>query len=94
MDVNKTTTKLTKINELYRADLPPRACSVYLYLFQRRYNKESCFPAIATICADTKLSRSTVKRALNDLERAGFVKRLIRHRENGGQTSNLYMLAD
>ena len=72
MDVNKTTTKLTKINELYRADLPPRA----------------------TICADTKLSRSTVKRALNDLERAGFVKRLIRHRENGGQTSNLYMLAD
>lgn len=94
MDVSKSTTKLTKVNELYRADLPPRACSVYLYLFQRCYDKESCFPSIATICSDTKLSRSTVKRALNDLERAGFVKRLIRHRENGGQTSNLYMLAD
>lgn len=86
-------TKLTRINELYKADLPPRACSVYLYLFQRCYDKESCFPAIATICADTKLSRSTVKRALNDLEQAGFIKRLPRHRDNGGRTSNLYYLS-
>ena len=94
MDVNKSTTKLTKVNELCRADLPPRACSVYLYLFQRCYNKDSCFPAIATICSDTKLSRSTVKRALKDLERSGFVKRLTRHLDYGGQTRNLYVLSD
>lgn len=91
--MSKNITKLTKVKELYKTDLPSRACSIYLYLFQRCYDKDSCFPAISTICSDTKLSRSTVKRALNDLEKAGFVKRLPRHRENGGRTSNLYMLA-
>lgn len=93
MDVNKTTTKLTKVNELYRADLPPRACSVYLYLFQRCYDKESCFPSISTICSDMKLSRSTVKRAISDLENAGFIMKVRRYRENGGCTSNLYVLS-
>ena len=58
------------------------------------YVRESGGVSYTPNCSDTKLSRSTVKRALNDLERAGFVKRLTRHRDNGGQTSNLYMLAD
>ena len=38
------------------------------------------------------LSRSTVKRALNDLVRLGRVEKRPRYRENGGQTSNLYRL--
>ncbi len=90
---DKHTTKLEKIKELYRADVPPRACSVYLYLFQRCYSKEYCFPSIATICSDMKLSRSTVKRAIADLEKAGFIHKVRRYRENGGNTSNLYVLA-
>lgn len=89
---DRNTTKLEKIKELYRADLPPRACSVYLYLYQRCYNKESCFPSIKTICADMKLSRSTVKRAIADLEKAGFIVKERRYRENGGNSSNLYRL--
>lgn len=92
--MEQVTTKQIKVKELYMSDMPPRACSVYLYLYQRCYNKDSCFPAISTICSDTKLSRSTVKRALNDLEAAGFIRRTSRYRENKGQSSNLYTLAE
>ncbi len=85
-------TKQEKIRELYLADVPPRACAVYLYLYQRCYDKEFCFPAISTICSDIKLSRSTVKRALNDLVNAGFVVKGRRYRPNGGNSSNIYYL--
>ena len=44
------------------------------------------------LSADLGLSRSTVKRALNDLVRLGRVEKQPRYRENGGQTSNLYRL--
>ena len=91
---DRTTTKLEKIQELYRADIPPRACSVYLYLYQRCYNKDSCFPSIKTICADMKLSRSTVKRAIANLEKSGFIVKERRYRESGGNSSNLYRLGE
>ena len=91
--MNKKQTKLDKVKELYLAEVPSRACSVYLYLFQKCYNKDSCFPAIKTICSDMKMSRSTVKRAISDLETAGFVVKERRYRENGGNSSNIYYLA-
>ena len=91
--MNKNQTKLDKVKELYLAEVPSRACSVYLYLFQKCYNKDSCFPAIKTICSDMKMSRSTVKRAISDLETAGFVVKERRYRENGGNSSNIYYLA-
>ena len=42
----KSNTKQDRVKELYLADLPPRACSVYYYLFHKCYNKDSCFPSI------------------------------------------------
>lgn len=90
MSINNTKNEMVK--KLYMEELPPRACSVYLYLFQRCYNKESCFPAIKTIASDMSLSRSTVKRALTDLENSGFILKQRRFRENGGNSSNEYIL--
>ena len=87
-------TKQDRVKELYIADLPPRACSVYYYLFHKCYNKESCFPAISTICRETKLSRSTVKRALDDLRKAGFIDKERRYRHDGSNSSNLYILGE
>ena len=78
--------------KLYRSDLPPRATAVYLYLYQQCNKEDSCFPAIKTICQDIKLSRSTVKRAIHDLIQAGFIKKVRRYRENGANSSNLYIL--
>ena len=59
-------------------ELPSRARAVYMYLRDRSDAEGKCWPGIKTIAADMKLSRSTVKRALADLERHGYLKKLPR----------------
>ena len=73
-------------------ELPHRARAVYMYLQDRANGKGSCWPGINTIASDLKLSRSTVKRALRDLEQAGLMIKERRCRENGSATSNLYQI--
>lgn len=75
---------------IYAEDLPHRAKAVYMYLRDRADKDGRCFPAIPTIARDLKLSRSTVKRAVADLEKAGRLPREQRWREGGGKSSNLY----
>ena len=70
-------------------ELPHRAKAVYMYLRDRADAEGKCWPGIKTIAADLKLSRSTVKRALSDLERSGYLIKTHRYRENGSYTSNL-----
>lgn len=77
---------------IYDSDLPHRAVSVYMYLRDRADKNNSCFPSIKAIARELNLSVSTVKRALSDLETADFVGKVRRYRENGGNSSNLYML--
>lgn len=74
-------------------NLPHRAKTVYMYLRSMSASKGECWPGIKTIAADLHLSRSTVKRALNDLERRGYIQRTPRYRENGSRSSNLYTLS-
>ena len=57
-----------------------------------RTSTGSCWPGIKTIARDMNLSRSTVKRALADLEQHGYLAKLPRYRPNGSNTSNLYTL--
>ena len=47
---------------------------------------------IKTIASDLGLSRSTVKRAVTDLEKHGYIEKEHRYRDNGSLTSNLYRL--
>ena len=75
-------------------ELPHRARSVYMYLRDRSDAESKCWPGISTIAADLHLSRSTVKRAIADLVKAGYLRKDYRHRDNGGCTSNLYTLSD
>ena len=70
--------------------LPHRARTVYMYLRDRGDARQKCWPSIKTIAADLHLSRSTVKRALGELEQHGYLERLPRYRPNGSSTSNLY----
>lgn len=79
-------------NKIYSSDLPHRAIAVYMYLHDRADKEGKCWPAIPTIARDLGMSRSTVKRALDDLIKAGYLKKEFRYRENGGHTSNLYTL--
>ena len=76
------------------ADLPARARLVYMYLQDRANKDGSCWPAVKTIARDLKLSRSTVKRALRDLEQTGYLKKQAQYRGTGSCTSNLYTLSN
>ena len=84
---------MRKLTELYRMDLPHRAIAVYIYLADRANKENTCWPSIPTISKDLKLSESTTRRALGDLRKAGLVKTEQRYRENGGNSSLLYILA-
>lgn len=66
---------MSYFSSIYAADLPSRAKMVYLYLFDRADKEGYCFPAINTIAKDLSLSRSTVKRAIQDLEQHGYIEK-------------------
>lgn len=78
--------------EIYSANLPHRAIAVYMYLRDRAGKDGSCYPAVSTIAADLKMSKSTVKRALADLEKAQYIRHERRYRQSGGNSTNLYLL--
>ncbi len=73
-------------------ELSPRAKMVCLYLHDRANKDGESWYAIGSIARDLHLSRSTVKRAIQDLLRLGWIEKWPRYRENGGCTSNLYRI--
>lgn len=77
---------------LYSSELPHRARAVYMYLRDRADRDGKCYPAIGTVAKELKLSRSTVKRAVADLEKSGYLRKEQRWRENGGKSSNMFYL--
>lgn len=83
---------MTDLRKLYQSDLPNRAIAVYLYL-RGRANKEGfCWPAIPTMARELKMSESTIRRALRDLVREGFLVIEERQRESGADSSNKFTL--
>ena len=80
-------------DSIYSDDsLPHRAKAVYMYLEDRMDGERKCWPGIRRIASDLQLSETTVKRAIRELEKSGYIQRSQRKRENGGWTSNLYLL--
>jgi len=77
---------------IYSSGLPHRAVAVYMNLRDRADANGNCWPSINTIARDLGLSRSTVKRALNELVASGYLKKELRYRENGSKTSNLFTI--
>ena len=77
-------------DSIYASGLSHRARAVYMYLKDRCGGQSQCWPSIRTIAEGLGISRSTVKRALGELERAGYIEKEPRRRENGGLSSNLY----
>ena len=78
--------------KLYQADLPHRAKLVYVYLHDRMDSEKKAWPGLNTIAKDLSVSRSTVKRAVKDLEKTGLIRKEPHYRENGSATSNRYYL--
>ena len=83
---------MTDLKKLYQSDLPNRAIAVYLYL-RGRANKEGfCWPAVPTMARELKMSESTVRRGVRDLQKAGFVTVEERFRWTHADSSNKYVL--
>ena len=78
--------------KLYQADLPHRAKLVYVYLHDRMDSEKKAWPGLNTIAKDLSVSRSTVKRAVKDLEKTGLIRKEPHFRENGSATSNRYYI--
>ncbi len=55
---------MSRLDFLYRTELPHRAVAVYIYLADRTNENNECWPAIPTIVSDLKLSPSTVRRRI------------------------------
>lgn len=83
---------MSLFGNIYQKDMSARSKLVYMYLKDRANKDGQCWPAIQTIGRDLGLSRSTVKRALKELERAALLTRQGRKRENKGDASNLYQI--
>ena len=83
---------MSRLDFLYRTELPHRAVAVYIYLADRTNENNECWPAIPTIAADLKFSASTVRRGIRDLRKAGLLETNQQYRKNGGKSSLLYRL--
>ena len=83
---------MSRLDFLYRTELPHRAVAVYIYLADRTNDNNECWPAISTIASDLKLSPSTVRRGIRDLKKAGLLETKQRYRKKGGKSSLLFRL--
>ena len=84
---------MRKLEQIYTDDLlSHRARTVYIYLHDRSDKEGKSWPALGTIAKDLALSKSTVKRAIQDLKTAGYLKTEQWWRRNGGKSSLLFEL--
>ena len=79
-------------DSIYSDNLPSRAITVYMYLFQRANKDGQCRPSEKRIAKDLSMSLSTVKRALQDLRGHGYLTTEQRYRSNGGNSTLNYSI--
>jgi DNA-binding GntR family transcriptional regulator len=74
-------------DSIYSSNLPSRAISVYMYLTHRANSDGQCWPSERRIGRDLSMSKSTVRRALDDLKRAGYIKTEQTYRKTGANST-------
>jgi DNA-binding GntR family transcriptional regulator len=79
-------------DSIYSDSLPSRAVTVYLYLVQRANSDGQCWPSERRIALDLSISKSTVKRAITDLVKNGYIKTEQRYRKSGAKSSLLFTI--
>ena len=83
-----------RLDFLYRGEVSNRAVSNFLYLKDRADKNGECWPSIPTIAKELKVSESTIRRAVKELERERLLKTEQRYRPNSGKSSLLYILTE
>lgn len=72
--------------------LTPAQKLVLILLANHANEDDICWPSIGRLVKKANLGRATVFRALDELERSGFIIRTERHHEKGGRSSSLFTL--
>ncbi len=73
-------------------EVPHRAKMVYMYLCDRCDSQNKAWPRVKLIARDLSISDRTVRRAIQDLEKAGLIRKEYAYRPNGSCTSNRYYI--
>lgn len=76
-----------------RRNVSPSRKLVLLKLSDMANEKGVCWPSIANIARDCRLSARSVQRVLRELEANGLIRVFARHRSDGSRTSNGYVVA-
>lgn len=63
-------------NAIYSYGLGCRELAVYGYLRSRTGSKDNCWPSMQTIAAACGCSDTTARKAVDELERRGFIRRV------------------
>ena len=77
---------------IYDLGLTHKAVAVYCYLCNRADRNGECYPSVRLISKDLSLSKSSVFRAFNELEKNELLQRLSRYHPSGARRSTLYRL--
>ncbi|WP_231493700.1 helix-turn-helix domain-containing protein [Alicyclobacillus macrosporangiidus] len=78
---------------IYDADVTGYAKAVYVYLCRRADGDGQCFPGYGTMAKEVGFSKSTVRRAVDELIAAGLLVKEVRGRKESGEYfSNLYTI--
>ena len=79
---------------IYSDNLPSRAVTVYMYLVQRANSDGQCWPSERRIALDLSISKSTVKRAIADLVKNGYIRIEQRYRKSGAKSTLLFTVTN
>ena len=82
---------MKELEMIFRDDVSFRAQCIYRYLRYRQGKNEYCYQSHKTIARDNKCSVSTVKRAIDELVKKGYIEKINQRRPNGSKTSNRYI---
>jgi len=81
------------LNWAMRRNISPSRKLVLLKLSDMANEKGVCWPSIANIARDCRLSARSVQRVLRELETNRLIRVFARHRSDGSRTSNGYVVA-
>lgn len=73
-----------------QANISPAAFRLWCVLAARANSNDECWPGKATLCAESKLSITTIKRAVVELESAGLLKVVRRKVSDKLNDTNIY----
>ena len=78
---------MSYFDSIYSDNLPSRAVTLYMYLCHRANSDGQCRPSEKRIAKDLSMSLSTVKRAISDLRKHGYIETEQRYRTKGGNST-------